>query len=126
MSGAGRIMMTHMKIVAAVALLMGVCALAQGGEFATKDEAVAMVKTAVAFVKQEGGEKAYTAFPAKDAFADHDLYVVVHSNDGEVLAHGSNPKLVGKDMNDARDVDGKYYVKECLALAAKQESFWPG
>jgi cytochrome c len=116
--------MTHMKIAAAVALLMGMCALAQGAEIATKDEAIAMVKKAVAFVKQQGAETAYAAFNAKGDFTDRDLYVVVYGLEGKVLAHGSSPKLIGKDMNDAQDVDGKYYIKERLALAAKQESFW--
>jgi signal transduction histidine kinase len=116
--------MTHMKIAAAVALVFGMCALAQGAEIATKDEAIAMVKKAVAFVKGQGAEKAYAAFNAKGDFTDRDLYVVVYSLDGKVLSHGSSPKLIGKDMIDAQDVDGKYYIKERLALAAKQENFW--
>jgi signal transduction histidine kinase len=100
------------------------CALAQGAEIATKDEAIAMVKKAVAFVKGQGAEKAYAAFNAKGDFTDRDLYVVVYRLDGKVLSHGSSPKLIGKDMIDAQDVDGKYYIKERLALAAKQENFW--
>lgn len=116
--------MTPMKIAAAVALVFGMCALAQGAEIGTKDEAIAMVKKAVAFVKKEGAEKAYPAFNAKGDFTDRDLYVVVYGLDGKVLSHGASPKLIGKDMNDAQDVDGKYYVKERLALAAKQENFW--
>ena len=116
--------MTHMKIAGAVALVFGMCALAQGAEIGTKDEAIAMVKKAVAFVKKEGAEKAYAAFNAKGDFTDRDLYVVVYGLDGKVLSHGSSPKLIGKDMSDAQDVDGKYYIKERLALAAKQENFW--
>jgi signal transduction histidine kinase len=41
-----------------------------------------------------------------------------------VLAHGANAKLVGKDMLEVQDVDGKYYVKERLALAAQKADFW--
>ena len=41
-----------------------------------------------------------------------------------MLAHGANIKLVGKDMTEATDVDGKAYVKERMALAAKQKTFW--
>ena len=51
-------------------------------------------------------------------------YVVVYELDGKVLAHGSNPKFVGKDMSDAEDVDGKLFVKERVEMAAKQASFW--
>jgi signal transduction histidine kinase len=117
-------MMTRNKIAAAIVCFIGACAPAWSGEFATNDEAIAMVKKAVAYVKAEGAQKAYAAFTAKGDFADRDLYVVVYGNDGKVLAHGSSPKLVGKDMSEAQDVDGKFYVKERLALAAKQESFW--
>jgi cytochrome c len=94
-------------------------------EHATKDEAVAMVNKAVAYLKKEGAEKAYAAFDTKGGeFTDRDLYVLVYGTNGVVLAHGANAKLIGKDMNDAQDVDGKYYVKERLALAAKEKTFW--
>ena len=117
--------MKLMKVLAAVALLAGVSLPAWGADFATKDEAVAMVKKAVAFVGQQGPEKAYEAFDKKGGeFTDRDLYVVVYGLNGHVLAHGANAKLIGKDLNDAQDVDGKYYVKERLALAAKQPNFW--
>ena len=113
------------KILTAAALLASVTFPAWGAEFATKDEAIAMVKKAVAFVGQQGPEKAYEAFDKKGGdFTDRDLYVVVYGLNGHVLAHGANAKLIGKDMNDAQDVDGKYYVKERLALAAKQPNFW--
>ena len=91
----------------------------------TKDEAVAMVKKAVAFIKEQGPEKAYSEITDKAGkFHDRDLYVVVYQLDGMVLAHGSNQKFVGKDMSDAQDVDGKLYVKERVELAGKQASFW--
>ena len=84
-----------------------------------------MVKKAVAFIKEQGPEKAYAAFTGKDGqFIDRDLYVVVYQFDGKVLAHGSNAKFVGKDMSDAQDVDGKLFVKERVEMAAKQASFW--
>jgi signal transduction histidine kinase len=101
----------------------GVAAMAAGG--ASKDDAVAMVKKAVTSIKGEGPDKVYAEFTNKDAkFIDRDLYVVVYQLDGKVLAHGSNPKFVGKDMSDAQDVDGKLFVKERVEMAAKQPSFW--
>jgi signal transduction histidine kinase len=94
-------------------------------EWATKDEAQAMVKKAVAFVKSEGAEKAYAEFTKKGgSFTERDLYVVVYGLDGKVLAHGANEKLVGKDMSEATDVDGKPYVKERTELARSKGTFW--
>ena len=98
---------------------------AQAADGAGKDDAVAMVKKAVSFIKEQGPEKAYPELTDKAGkFIDRDLYVVVYQLDGKVLAHGSNAKFVGKDMSDAQDVDGKLYVKERVELAGKQASFW--
>jgi cytochrome c len=98
---------------------------ALGAEWATRDEAQVMVKKAVAYIKVEGPEKAYQTFTKKAPdFIDRDLYVVVYGFDGKVLAHGANDKLVGKDMIEATDVDGKPFVKERVDLARKNASFW--
>jgi cytochrome c len=113
------------RLISAVAatLAFGTAAIAADG--AGKDDAVAMVKKAVAFIKEQGGAKAYPEITNKAGkFIDRDLYVVVYKLDGMVLAHGSNEKFVGKDLSDAQDVDGKLYVKERVELAGKQASFW--
>jgi cytochrome c len=116
--------MTRQMMTAAFAFLIGIT-FATAGEFATKDEAVAMVKKATATIEELGPEKTYSEIDAKGGkFTDRDLYVVVYGLDGKVLAHGANQKLVGKDMIDAQDVDGKYFVKERTELARKQASFW--
>jgi signal transduction histidine kinase len=107
----------------AATLVVGTAAMAADG--ASKDDAIAMVKKAVTFIKEQGPEKAYPELTNKAGkFVDRDLYVVVYRLDGTVLAHGSNEKFVGKDLSDAQDVDGKLYVKERVELAGKQASFW--
>ena len=117
--------MKAVKLAAAAALLAGMAFPAWSAQFATKDEAVSMVKKAVAFLQQNGPDKAYAEFDHKGGqFTDRDLYVVVYGLDGKVLAHGSNAKLIGKEMIDAQDVDGKYFVKERTELARKQAEFW--
>ena len=94
-------------------------------ERATKAEAVAMVEKAVAFIKQQGGEKAYAEISNKKGqFVDRDLYIVVYRLDGHILAHGANEKLIGTDAIAAKDPDGKEFVKERVELAKKQDSFW--
>jgi cytochrome c len=98
---------------------------ARAAEHATAAEAEAMVNKAVAYIKANGTEKAYAAFDDKHgAFVDRDLYVLVYGLDGKVLAHGANAKLIGKDLSDAQDVDGKYYVKERVQLAQSKKTFW--
>jgi signal transduction histidine kinase len=92
---------------------------------ATAAEAEAMVKKAVAFIKANGPEKAYAEFNnKKGSFVDRDLYIVVYGLDGKCLSHGANEKLIGKDLSEAQDVDGKFYVKERVDLAKSKQSFW--
>lgn len=117
--------MKAVKYLAAAAVLAGLTLPAIAADHATKDEAMAMVKKAVGMIQQSGADKAYAAFDDKaGGFTDRDLYVVVYGLDGKVLAHGANAKLIGKDLIDAQDVDGKYYVKERTELARKQGEFW--
>jgi len=96
---------------------------AEGG--ATTTEAVAMVKKGVAFIKASGKDKAYAAISTKGGqFSDRDLYLVVYGMDGTVRAHGANEKMIGKNLIDLKDVDGKAFVKERVELAAAKGTFW--
>ena len=92
---------------------------------ATAAEATAMVKKGVAFIKANGKDKAYAAFDDKaGAFVDRDLYLTVYGLDGTVLAHGANAKMIGKNLIDLKDIDGKPFVKERMELAKAKASFW--
>ena len=106
--------------VAAMALFAGATfALA-----ATKDDAVAMVKKAVALIKAEGPEKAYAEINKGGPYVNGELYVVVETFDAKVLVQSANNKMVGKDLIDAQDVDGKFFSKDIGEIARKQASFW--
>ncbi len=114
-----------MKLVASLALAMSLAASSAfaAGDHGTAQEAQALVQKAVALIKANGAEKAYPAFSTND-FRDRDLYIFVQTLKGVTVAHGTNPKLVGKDMSETVDTDGKLYVKERLELAKSQKSFW--
>ncbi len=109
----------------AVAATVASVGAAVAADAASRDDAVAMVRRAVALIREQGPEQAYPEISNRaGTFVDRDLYVVVYQLDGKVLAHGSNEKFVGKDMIVAQDVDGKLYVKERVELAGRQPSFW--
>jgi signal transduction histidine kinase len=93
---------------------------------ANRDEAVAMVKKGVAYIKANGTEKGYAEISNKAGqFIDRDLYLVVYGLDGKCHAHGANPRQIGRDLIDLTDVDGKYFVKERVELArSKPAGFW--
>lgn len=86
----------------------------------TAAQAQAMVQKAIAAIKKEGRDKAFAQIDdRKGPFVDRDLYVVVYDMKGKVLAHGSNAKMIGKDMIELRDNDGKYFVKERVEMMSK-------
>ncbi|HEU4386038.1 MAG TPA: cache domain-containing protein [Anaeromyxobacteraceae bacterium] len=111
-------------VVMAVAVTLDVAALPKE-EFGTAKEAETMVANAVRHIRAVGAEKAYQDFTAKaPAFTDRDLYVVVYDLGGRVLAHGQNPKMVGKDLIDLRDADGKPWIQERVELTRSKGKFW--
>jgi signal transduction histidine kinase len=111
-------------VVAAFLLLLGpLAASAQDKSKGTAAEATAMVEKAIAHIKKAGREKAFADFNNKSGpFTDRDLYVVVYDIKGKVLAHGANEKMIGKDVIDLRDNDGKYFVKERVEMMAKPDA----
>ncbi|MEW6657858.1 MAG: cache domain-containing protein [Thermodesulfobacteriota bacterium] len=91
----------------------------------TKEEAVAMVKKAVAFYKANGRDKAFAEFnKPKGQFVDRDLYVFVGDMQGKCLAHCVMPAVVGKDMMEVQDPDGRFITKERLEMLRKNNSAW--
>jgi cytochrome c len=110
-----------MLAAVAIAFLAGTSA----ASAATKDDAVAMVKKAVATIKADGPEKAYAEISAPGSkFVNGEVYAYVAGLDGITLAHPTNPKLIGKNMQEVQDVDGKFFAKDMNELAKKQASFW--
>jgi cytochrome c len=96
---------------------------AEGG--ATPEQAIAMVKKGVAFVKAQGTDKAYAEITSKTGqFRFEDLYLTVYGTDGTVLAHGANERMVGRNLIDLKDVDGKAFVRERMELAKAKPTFW--
>jgi cytochrome c len=89
-----------------------------------KDGAIAMVKKAVALIKADGPEKAYAEISQGGPFVDGGTYAVVQGFDAVTLAHATNSKLVGKNMIEAQDVDGKYFARDLSEHGKKEASFW--
>ena len=56
-------------------------------------------------------------------FVDRDLYVTVYTMQADALAH-INPRMVGKNMMELRDADGKHHIKERMEAAQKGEHGW--
>ena len=90
----------------------------QAADHGTAPEAIAMVNKAAALIKSAGKEKAFAeiADPKNKEFHDRDLYVYVYDLNGVTLTHGNNPKMVGKNLLEIKDQEGKPMIKEMIAL----------
>lgn len=91
----------------------------------SSDEAIALVKKGIAYIKANGTEKAYAAISdANGQFVDRDLYLFVFDLSGKTLAHGVNPKLIGKNLMEMKDNEGKAFIKEFIEIGTKKGKGW--
>lgn len=109
-----------------IILLTALVLPASAAEFGTREEAVAMVKRVQAKFKAEGPNATFKAVSdqtVKD-FHDRDLYPFIYDMTGINVAHGARPALIGKNLMDLKDQDGKYLIREMVAIAKGPGNGW--
>ncbi|HQR52590.1 MAG TPA: cache domain-containing protein [Burkholderiales bacterium] len=87
------------------------------------EEARDLLKRAVAAVRANPAE-AFQAFDTPTGrFTHYDLYVfVVGINDGKFYAMGANPGLVGTDVKDLKNAEGKPIIQDMINIAKEKGS----
>ena len=115
-----------MKRLFSAALL---CLTVAGGALAaepTEQDAIAMTERGAAYMKAHGKEEMIKKISAKDPeFIQGSLYVDMRDlHSGIVLAHPVNPSIVGKDLTDIPDANGKRYRRDIIELAQKKGKGW--
>lgn len=94
-------------------------------QYGTAAEAEALVKKAVQLIKTDGKEKAFLDINnPKGKYVDRDLYIFVYDMSGKCVAHGFNQKMIGKDLIEMKDPDGKFFVKERIEIAKTKGKGW--
>jgi cytochrome c len=114
-----------LALIACIAMAaLSLPTLAAPAERGSDEEAVALVKRAIAYYQKHGKDTAMDEFSKSPGpFVDRDLYVSVLTLKGDSLAH-SNPKMRGKNMMDYRDPDGGYPIRERTNVAIKDGKGW--
>ena len=80
-----------------------------------QNDAIQLVKKGADHIKQAGAESAYKDFSdPKGAFVTPNSYLMVYDFSGNCLAHGTIPKMVGRNLISLLDVDGKPIVKQLI------------
>lgn len=94
----------------------------------TEKDAIAMAERGIALYKAKGKDELMKRISAKDPeFCQGELYIDIRDvKTGIVLAHPYNASIVGKDLTDVPDANGKKYRREIIERAAKNVSkgFW--
>lgn len=105
------------------AAVVSASALAQ--DHGTKDEAKTLANAALTHIKKVGNDQAFKDFTVDKAnWTKKDLYVFVMDAKGSTLAHGANEKLVGKNMMELKDQNGKVFIREITDLATAKGEGW--
>ena len=116
-----------MKLIATTAALcFALAATPALGSGPTEKDAIAMVERGAALIKAKGKDEMIKKINAKDAdYVQGELYIDMRDlKTGIVLAHPINPSIVGKDLTDVPDANGKKYRREIIDLAAAKGKGW--
>lgn len=82
-----------------------------------------MVRKVMASMKTNGKEKTLDEIN-KGKFIDRDLYISVTDGVGKSVANSVNPRIVGKNVSDLKDADGKFFVKEGAEIVKAKGRGW--
>jgi cytochrome c len=89
------------------------------------DQAKAMVEEAAAFLNANGKEKALLEFNnPKGKYVKGEVYIFAYDLNATVIAHPINPKLIGKNLLEVPDADGKTFRKDIAELAKTKGTGW--
>lgn len=106
-------------VSAFVGISMGLSSLAYADE---KDDAKAMVEAAAKAItanKEDGLKQIQSG-----KFTKGEVYAFAYDLNAVMLAHPKNPKLVGQNLMEKPDVEGKLFRKEIVEKAKASGSGW--
>ncbi len=113
------------KVLLAVLICLLTVSFAFAQEKGTAKEAQDLVAKAIAYYKAEGKDKAFAAInDPKGQFAKKDLYVFVFDFNVVCLAHGANKALIGKNLKELKDSNGKQFMNEMAQDAKTKGKGW--
>lgn len=95
-------------------------------ESGTRAEAVPMVHRVQAMFKADGPAATFKAVsdPSVKEFHDRELYPFIYDLSGRNVAHGARPALIGKNLIDLKDQDGRYLIREIIATVKGPGHGW--
>lgn len=91
----------------------------------SEQDAKDLIKQGAQLCKEKGIEICLSAFNDKNGdFVKGSLYIFAINYDGETLAHGGNPKIVGKNLYKMKAPDGTMIFQEFINIAKTKGEGW--
>lgn len=111
-------------MLAAVLVLVPMAAMAGGAK-----ELKAKTQEAAKYLSEKG-QAGLAEFSDTSSKWAQTPYIFVYDLKGTIIAHGANPKLVGKNLMGLKDVKGNMFAAEFVAVAKNPghgwvEYWWP-
>jgi signal transduction histidine kinase len=83
------------------------------------------VENAKNYYRSAGRRLALAEFSDPDGmFVRGEMYIYVLDSKGTMLAHGNNNRLIGENLMEFKDLDGKFFIKEIIESANLDQSGW--
>jgi len=109
-------------LVVMASVVLAASVMAQGG---VKDECVALCKDAAKFINEKGFYPTVFEINKKGGkFISKNTYVFLMDLEGHMLAHPFNQQFIGMDMTGNKDVNGKLFVQDYIAVARSKGEGW--
>jgi methyl-accepting chemotaxis protein len=99
-------------------LSMGIQRTVNQFKMATEEDASNLLKKAGSYIRANGREKAFAEFSNPNGdFVKNGLYIIVQDFSGTLLLGGIDQSMIGKNVLEMKDYDGRYFVKEIIEIA---------
>lgn len=83
------------------------------------------VEKAYKLCKEKGNEACFKEFNTPNGgFIKDDLYIFAYDFNGKLLALGSNPQIVGRNLLKIRDKNGAFIIKDLIKIAQTKGEGW--
>ncbi len=89
------------------------------------DDAKSLVGDGAKLCNEKGLEVCLKSFnDKKGSYVRGSLYLFAINYEGETLAHGGNPRIVGKNLSDLKSPDGVFIFREFIKIAKEKKQGW--
>lgn len=111
-----------------LSLVLSMCFLFMSGAASADERKIVtdMMSAAISHYQEVGSEQAFKDFAVKDGeYNKGEHYIFITEMEGfNLVFHGTNAKLVGKNLSSLKDTDGKAFVAAMREVATGPGEGW--